>query len=299
MISRKFPQMFVFCYHKSGTQLFSKTLRGIARHFGLKMEVALGAVEEIDSAVDIVLVSHSLIRFDLGRHSYRGVRIVRDPRGIWVSGYWYHRRCSERWCLNTNFDTSPTIRFPQVPYSQEHRSETWKQDYLGGLDGRSYQENLLALDVDAGLAFEEERYADWTAEAMTAWQPDERTIDVQMESIAANFDASMKTIFSHLGFSGDRLADVIRISQSNDIARMSDEAVANNSHITSRDISLWQHYLPPEKRRRFEDQHGALIRSLGYPAESFYASGGRACDVKSWVTPSLLVSPSPFVWVNP
>jgi hypothetical protein len=229
------------------------------------MALLSGAVDEVDSAIDIVLFRHSLIGFDLNDHSYRGVRIVRDPRGIWVSGYWYHRRCTEDWCINTNFGKVPPIRFPQVPYSQEHRSEAWKQSYLIGLNGKSYQENLLALDLDAGLAFEETRYADWTAQAMAAWQPDRSTIDVKLESIAADFDATMQCIFRHFGLSGDRLDDALRISQSHDVARMTDDAVAGNVHITSRDISLWQRQLYPISRHRFEQRHATLIGSLGYP----------------------------------
>jgi hypothetical protein len=262
--SREHPQIFIFCYHKSGTQLFAKIVRDISAHFGLKMALFSGVVDKIDSAIDIVLFRHSLVRFDLTNHRYRGVRIVRDPRGIWLSGYWYHRRCTEDWCINTNFAKALLIRYPQVPYSQEHHSDTWKRSYLDGLGGKSYQENLLALDRDAGLAFEETRYADWTAQAMAAWRHDRSTIDIKLESIAADFDATMKTIFEHLGFSTDRLADALRISQSHDVARMTDDAVAGNVHITSRDVSLWQHQLSPSIRHRFEQRHGPLIDSLGY-----------------------------------
>jgi hypothetical protein len=259
------PQLFVFCYHKSGTQLFAKILTDLARHFGLVLARALGAVDHIDGAADIVLFSHSIIRCNLATRPHRGVRIVRDPRGIWVSGYWYHQRCDEHWCVNTDFDVTPPIGYPRVPYSQVHRSEGWKRDYLAGLDGRSYQANLLAVDRNAGLAFEEARYAAWTAEAMAAWLPDESTIDVKLESIAADFDAALATILRHFGFSGDRLADALRISQTHDVTRMSAQAIAQNPHITSRDVTLWRCHLAADRRRRFEERHRALITSLGYP----------------------------------
>ena len=87
ILSREFPQIFIFCYHKSGTQLFAKILRDISQHFGLRMAALMGVVDKVDSAVDIVLFRHSLIGFNLADYPYRGVRVVRDPRGIWVSGY--------------------------------------------------------------------------------------------------------------------------------------------------------------------------------------------------------------------
>ena len=152
-----------------------------------------------------------------------------------------------------------------MPYSQVHRSEVWKRDYLSGLNGRSYQENLLALDFEAGMAFEETRYAAWTAEAMAEWQPERGTIDIKLESIAADFDETMKNIFCHFGFLGSRLADALRISQLNDVARMPDGMVAGNPHITSRDVSLWRHQVSAHRRRGFEEQHAALMESLGYP----------------------------------
>ena len=259
------PQLFVFCYHKSGTQLFAKILTDLARHFGLVFARALGAVDQVDGTADIVLFSHSVIRFDLAASPHRGVRIIRDPRGIWVSGYWYHRRCDELWCVSADFDATAPISYPRVPYSQMHRPEGWKRDYLAGLGGRSYQANLLALDRDAGLAFEEMRYADWTAEAMAEWQPVPDTIDMKLESIAADFDTSMRTIFGHFGFAGDRLTDALRISRSHDVARMSDDAIAGNRHITSRDVSLWRSQLSRLQRRGFEERHADLIGSLSYP----------------------------------
>ncbi|MEJ0017942.1 MAG: hypothetical protein WDN25_15525 [Acetobacteraceae bacterium] len=261
---RERPQLFVFCYHKSGTQLFAKLLADLARRFDLRMVRLLGLVEQVDPTADVALFSHSLLGFSLADVEYRGVRIVRDPRGIWTSGYWYHRRCTEHWCVNTDFDATAPIGFPQVPYSQAHRPEVWKREYLAGLDGRSYQQNLLTRDLREGLSFEEQRYARWTADAMAQWRPDDRTIDVQLETITRSFDASMAAILRHLGFAGERLAEALEIGRAHDIARMSDEAVSRNPHITSRNISHWHECLPADMRHGFEQRHAALIASLGY-----------------------------------
>lgn len=263
-------QIFVFCYHKSGTNLLSRVLQRIGAALGLRFVTRLGLVRRMDAeaaSADIVLFAHSLIAFDLATYPHRGVRLVRDPRAIWVSGYFYHRRCTEDWCINADLSSASPIRFPKIPYSQEHRPEQWKRDYLSSLNGRSYQENLQELDRDAGLRFEAARYAKWTAEAMAAWRPDPDTIDVKLESFAADFDDTMNMVLRHLGFSGERLTLAQRLARAEDVARMSDAAIGRNPYITSRNVDLWRQVLTGDLRRPFETEHAALLRTLGYDPE--------------------------------
>ena len=259
-------KLFIFCYHKAGTTLFSRVFENVAREFGMRMITRYGLVPSLGvDAAEIVLFAHSLIGFDLSAHPHRGVRVIRDPRGIWVSGYYYHRRCREAWCINSDLRCSAPIRFPLIPYSQEHRSEQWKRDYMGSLNGRSYQQNLLMLDRDAGLEFERIRYTKWTTEAMAAWCADPFTIDVQLESLATDFVGTMAMLLRHLGFSGDRLDAAIRIAQAQDLAHMSKKKVADNPQVTSLNVNLWREILMLDQRRSFEVEHADLIQSLGYP----------------------------------
>lgn len=244
-ILRTTPQLFVFTYHKVGTLLFAKLLSQIARSAGLKHRTIVGlALAEDAHDADIVLFAHSLVGFDLGVCNFNGVRMVRDPRDVWVSGYLYHRHCDEVWCTNTDLrETGAPILFPQVPRSQQHRPEAWKRDYLRSLGGKSYQANLQQLPKAKGLAFELDHYAGWTIDAMTGWTPHPAVNDVAIEDLSANFDATMAGIFSHLGFSGDSLARALEIARAEDVARMSDTAIAADPHIHSRQISKWRDYL--------------------------------------------------------
>jgi hypothetical protein len=118
------PQALVFSYHKSGTTLFDRIMHKVAARLGLTIRVHYGMAYNIDRGADIVLLPHSLLGFELAR-DYRGVRIIRDPRDIWVSGYLYHRHTAEGWCVSANFDPMPPIAYPRVDFSMLHRPERW------------------------------------------------------------------------------------------------------------------------------------------------------------------------------
>jgi hypothetical protein len=257
------PKILVCCYHKSGTHLFRGVLTKICRALGLTLRCELGTIQFLDPAADVTLLCHSLVGFDVSKYQLRGIRVVRDPREIWVSGYFYHRSCSEAWCINKNFAPQHPLGFPQIPYSQLQRSELWKLEYLRGLEGRSYQENLLVRREREGLEFEGARYAQWTAEAMSSWRTVESIRDVQLEGIMSRFDATMSEIFSYLGFSGSELDTAVQVSRSEDVSRWADSRRKNTLHGFSKS-PRWPQYLARDQVDCFHANHASLIESLGY-----------------------------------
>jgi hypothetical protein len=255
----------VFTYHKTGTVLFEKVMRALASHFGLTVAVHFGWVEKVDPATDIVLLGHSLVGRDFAARPFRAIRVVRDPRDVWVSGYLYHRRCREEWCTNTDFDASAPITYPRVDYSFEHYPESWKGDYLAWLGGKSYQDNLLERDREAGLAFELAGYTGRTLDAMRGWTlagPD--VLQVQLEDVVREFDDTLGAIFEHVGFSDDECAQAVELASPHDVGRMSDEAVAENRHIHSRTTSRWREFLSASEIDEFERRYADVIVDLGY-----------------------------------
>lgn len=257
-------QRLVFTYHKSGTSLFHHVMNKLGAAFGLRVVTQYGLIRLIDPTADIVLIAHSLIEALPGR-PFRAIRLVRDPRDIWVSGYLYHRNTNEGWCTNTNFDATPPITYPRVDFSFQYRSEVWKRDYLAGLDGKSYQQNLLERDRAAGLAFELARYTAQTLEAMRAWHWSSPAIlDVKLEAIAADYDGVMRTILRHLGFAEAGLETAVAIAATEDVRRMDDAAIAARPQIQSRSLSKWRSLLSSDQVAAFEHRYGDLIVALGY-----------------------------------
>jgi hypothetical protein len=236
----------------------------VSERLGLTLVNHYGLVERLDLEPDIILLPHSMLRSPLDR-PYRAIRLIRDPRDIWVSGYLYHLRSVEEWCRNTDMDPTPPIQWPQVDYSFAHWPEDWKRHYLERLSGKSYQQNLLDRSLADGLDFELDFYTGCTLAAMREWKLNRAdALDVKLEDVMADFDGAMRRIFDHFGFNADQSQMALEVARSEDIRRMDHAAIAKRPQIHSRAISKWRDVLSVAQIARFEDSHGDLIRDLGY-----------------------------------
>jgi hypothetical protein len=265
-MSRVLPQLIVFSYHKSGTTLFLRVMTKVGERLGLSVVNHYGQVNQLEVEPDVVLLPHSQNRALLDR-PYRAIRLIRDPRDIWVSGYMYHQRCEEEWCLNTDMNPTPPIQWPKIDHSVEHWSEAWKQRYLKRLGGRSYQQNLLDHSLVDGLDFELAGYTGCTLATMREWDLNGAdALDVKLEDVMADFDGAMRRIFGHFCFTADQTEAALTAARSEDVRRMDDAAIAERPQINSRIISKWRNVLSAVQIARFEERHGDLIRTLGYPS---------------------------------
>jgi hypothetical protein len=275
---RSSPQLICFSYHKSGTSLILHVMTKVSERLGLTLTNHYGLVRRLDPDPDVILLPHSLLRAPLDR-PYRAIRLIRDPRDIWVSGYLYHLRCDEGWCRNADLRPTSPIAWPKVDYSVVHRPEQWKRRYLERLEGKSYQQNLLDRSLTDGLDFELEGYTGCTLTAMREWKLNAAdALDVKLEDVMADFDEVMRRIFDHFGFTADQSRAALEVARSEDVRRMGGTAIAERPQIHSRTISKWREVLSPAQVARFEARNGDLIRALGYPllAEDREIDAGRS-----------------------
>ena len=255
-MSRSRRQILISSYHKTGTTLIAHVMEKVAVRLGLSIATKYGMAWGLDITSDIILLPHSLLGFALNR-PFRSIRLVRDPRDIWVSGYLYHKRCTEGWCINTDFDLTSPILYPRVDFSFQHRPERWKRRYLQRLNGKSYQRNLVEKDQSSGLEFELQGYTGSTLEAMQAWRSQSvSNMDVRLEELQRDYDTGMWAILRHLGLSDDECSLAVEIARSEDIMRMDDATIAKMPHVFSRTSSKWGEYLSPDQVRQFERQYG-------------------------------------------
>jgi hypothetical protein len=263
-MSRVSPQLLVFSYHKSGTSLLLHVMTKVCDRLGLSLDNQFGLVERLSPEPDVVLLPHSLLRARID-WPYRAIRMIRDPRDIWVSGYLYHRHNDEDWCTNADLDPTPPIGWPQVDHSFAHWPEAWKRDYLERLNGESYQRNLLRRSQAEGLDFELDGYTGCTLATMREWALNGvDALDVRLEDVVANFDVTMRKVFDHFGFGETHVTSALEVARSEDVNRMDDAAIAVRPQIHSRTISKWRDVLTEDQVARFEALHGDLIRQLGY-----------------------------------
>ncbi|MEM9110969.1 MAG: sulfotransferase domain-containing protein [Planctomycetota bacterium] len=270
-ISRKkrdFPTG-IFCYHKVGTVLLSKVFRSICSVNGWTFEVLHGMQTRFPKNVDVAVFSHSLVDPSVIRPPLLGVHVIRDPRDVIVSGYQYHCRTTEQWCTNTDFSVTPPILYPQVPYSQQHRSEVWKAEYLKSLRNKSYQQNLLDRSQNDGLAFEINHYGTWTIESMEEWDyTHDNILELRFEKLMGEYTDTFRLIFHHLQFSDEEINQYLDLAASHNLKKKSSNEIKKMRHVTSLKTSRWREYLDPEHKDAIRSRFSSALLTLGYETDN-------------------------------
>lgn len=257
--------IYLFCYHKVGTILLAKVFRKICSKFGWRFKSVIGLAKDIPTDADVVLFMHSLVNFSSIKHAYVGAHFIRDPRDVIVSGYLYHKRCSEDWCINELPDATEPILFPNLPWSQQHKPESWKAQYIESLGKKSYQKNLLERDQDAGILFEMSNYGAWTIDSMRDWDYTNPWVkEVRFESLMNDFDGVFTALFEHFGFSEKQIKQGLRLAQKEDLSRKSDRQLRGNNHISSRKTTKWKTYFEATHKEAFNNRFGNVLSELGY-----------------------------------
>lgn len=255
----------LFCYHKTGTVLLERVFKELSAALGWNFQTIFGKAKELPVDIDVAVMAHSLVDDSFFDRPFVGVHVIRDPRDVVVSGYLYHLRTDESWCINEDLSPRSTIVYPQVPHSQVHRSHEWKVEYLARLNGRSYQAILQSLPQEEGIQFEIEHYASWTIEAMLAWNyAHPNVLELQFEQLMSEFDLTFARIFEFVGLSGSELDLAHTIARRHDISRATASEVKRNPHVSDRNTSRWRSYLSDKHLARLNYEFPGAICRLGY-----------------------------------
>ena len=250
-------------HHKVGSALIWKIFVPMSLRTGCTIQKIHGIANDVPANADIVQLMHGIVGDNFPTENFRGVRFVRDPRDVIVSGFLYHKRCAEEWC--TNIPSSYTdLAYPQVPWPIQHLEEVEKRKWIDLLDGRSYQENLLGRSQNQGLIFEMNGYARITIESMCAWLESEDILIVRIEDLATNFDKTIAEIMEWVGLDRDSVQKEIDYAKKHDISRMTKEEISANSHISSPKLTKWRSYFDDEVLHNYHEMFGDAHAALGY-----------------------------------
>lgn len=259
----------IFCYHKSGTILLKSVFEELCIRNDWVFEVRMGQQNELPEAADFILFGHSPVDMQKQLKSYSAVHVIRDPRDVIVSGYLYHLRTTEAWCIYKDFDLSSPIDFPNVPFSQRHRTEGWKKDYIRSLGGLSYQEKLQTLSLDDGIIFEMQHYGRWTIENMMNWDYSHgNTLEIGFEEIMGEYESTFEAIFRYLGLTEKQASEAMETAQRHNINRKTEKEISNLDHVCSKQTSKWREYLSPVHKKFFIDMFGDCLVRLGYESSN-------------------------------
>jgi hypothetical protein len=169
--------------------------------------------------------------------------MIRDPRDLVVSGYFFHLWTDEPWA---------------------HRP---RPDY----GGRSYQQYLKDLDRDTGLAAEIERIGP-SIRRMLAWNyADPRFLELKYEEVMTDEQAAFRRIFRHYGFSDGAVETAAAIAGQHSFTSVTGRKVghkAEHSHLRSGQSGQWHEVLTPAHRAHFKELYGNAVVALGYDRDN-------------------------------
>lgn len=239
-------------YHKCLTMYFRRVSKKIAmwnnpfdgefRHFFHRLD------EFHQDCTQYSISSVSGHCLDLDQfENIRAVHIIRDPRDMIISGYFYHKRAGEPWCNYVN-PTDDDWRIVNAPVPSTLPADTSFSDYLN------------KVSVEDGLAAEIE-FRRNHFESMMKWSTDdERVLTVKYEEILGNEAETFKRIYDFYEFPfHTKMAAMIyaRRYSAKSARRLS-------THIRNPNQGQWKELFTPKLKRQFDEQYDGLLIKYGY-----------------------------------
>jgi Sulfotransferase domain len=234
------PVIIHFCYHKVGTVWFGRILREIAAEFGL----SFGSGDNYQQINNFENFQDFQIFIDNGSHvkvdklpNYIGSHMIRDPRDMIISGYFYHLWTNEQWA-----------NLPKAHYR-----------------GRSYREYLNSIDQDKGLVAEIHRNWFWIPH-MAGWNYNNSKIfEIKYEDIIIDEEAILYKMFEHYGFKPNAVKRCCSIASKHSFKTLTKyKGTGSKSHLRSGKCGEWKQYFKKEHKDLFKTMYPDALVKLGY-----------------------------------
>ena len=230
-------KLIIHCsQHKVGGTWFGQILRAIADHYGLNFQNC--EQEDLRQNTDIFFQHHSRIQVST-LPPYTGSHMIRDPRDIIVSAYFYHRWTTEDWAHQ-----------PKAEYGQ-----------------RSYQDYLNSLDEEEGIIAEIDRSAP-NIGIIANWNySDPNFLEIKYEDMIADEEAGFHRIFKHYGFSPEAIRHCLGVAEQFSFKKVTGRKlgqVNERSHLRSGKPEQWREYFTEKQKKHFKKVLGDVVVKCGY-----------------------------------
>lgn len=221
--------IYVGTYHKTGTVWMIRVFQAFAEKAGRPF-VNISQKPPSAARSAVLLHEHSVFDgVDLDRG--RGIRVIRDPRDVIISGMHYHRKSTDAFL---------------------HRPME---------DGRTYQQILNAMESDEErLLFELHNAGAKTIREMLAWQERENFRTVRYEDLMSGGMACWRAVFAHLGVRGRALKFGLNAAWENSLFG----AARPDPHIRKGTTGQWREAMPPRVVAEMESLFPDALHRLGY-----------------------------------
>lgn len=229
------------CHHKVATVWFLRILEAIANHYSLKFQRCKQDALQTDS--DIFLQDHSEV--DVSKlPAHRGSHIIRDPRDVIISGYFFHLWTPEKW-----------VHKPNKKYN-----------------GMSYQQYLNSLDLEAGIIAEMERFAVKDFKGMIQWNYNlPEFMEIKYEDLIQNQQDIFTKIFTHYGFNREAIdvsLEIVEQFSFKNVSKRSVGDVKKQTHLRSGQPGEWKDIFSEQHKHKFKELFGDGLIALGYETDN-------------------------------
>ena len=233
------------CHHKTGTYVMMKILRDVCKHYKLKFQYC--SQNKLREDTDIWMENHSHINFSKIHRPIIGTHMIRNPCGIIISAYEYHKITDEPWANNK----------------------------IQKLENITYKNALNLLKEKDGIYFEMKNQlfqeSSWNT-IMDIYRWDYKRpnfLEVKYEDLMQDFNATLTQMFKQYGFTSTMIATALKIAANHNIQNMDQKYLKSDSHITNKslDWEKWKTYFSDsELKNKFWGTYPPdIFTKIGYP----------------------------------
>ncbi len=228
------------CYHKVGTAWFIRVLRSIARYYGLSFQCSTQS--HLQRNTDIFMEYMS--RVDVNKlPDYIGSHMIRDPRDVIISAYFYHLWTKEEWA--------------HIPRKN--------------LNSLTYQEYLNSLNREEGLLAEMKGTSKEVIEEMYLWDYNNpHFFEFKYEDLLENETKVFSQIFKHYGFKEEAISNCLKIAEKfsfKNKSRRKKGTINTKSHLRSGRTGEWKEVFTEKHKNQFKELFGDGLIKLGYETD--------------------------------
>ena len=233
------------CHHKTGTHVMMKILHDVCHHFKLKFQYC--SQNRLRTDTDIWMENHSHINFSKIHRPIVGTHMIRNPCGIIISAYEYHKTTNEPWANK-------------------------KIQKLGNI---SYKNAINILKEKDGIYFEMKNQLFRESSRNTImdiynWNYKRPYfLETKYEDLMIDFNGTLTRIFTHYGFTPTMITTALKIAEKHNINNKNQAFLNNNSHITNKSLDLdkWKTYFSDsEIKNKFRGIYPSnIFTKIGYP----------------------------------
>ena len=197
-----------------------KILRDVCQHFRLKFQYC--SQNKLKNDTDIWMENHSKIDFSKINRQIIGSHMIRNPCGIIISAYEYHKITDEAWA------NQKIKKLNNITYKDALNLIQEKDGIYFEIKNQLFQESSRNTIMDI---------YNWNYNMLNF-------LETKYEDLMLDFNGTLTRIFTHYGFTSTMITTALKIAEIHNIQNMNQKYLESDNHITNKsmDLDKWKNY---------------------------------------------------------